>query len=282
MAMYDLSANVEKIYQEIGEVLTLYGLDIVGALAILLVGWWLAGRVRTIVVRMLDRVPHLDDTLKPFLSSLARYGVIIITLVAVLAQFGVETTSLIAVLGAAGLAVGLALQGTLQNIAAGIMLLFLRPFKVGDFIDAGGTSGSVNAIGLFVTEMTTSDGIYRSVPNSSLWNTDILNYSRHSTRRMDITVGIGYGDHVDKGLTVLRGMLEGDPRVLKDPAPQVMVSELADSSVNLTMRCWADTGDFWALKFDLNKWSKERLEEAGLSLPFPQRDVHLQQNSPAA
>lgn len=280
--MNDLSGNMVKIYQEIGEVLTLYGLDILGAVAILLVGWWFAGRVGAAVVKMLDRVPQLDDTLKPFLSSLARYGVIIITLVAVLAQFGVETTSLIAVLGAAGLAVGLALQGTLQNIAAGIMLLFLRPFKVGDFIDAGGVGGTVNSIGLFVTEMTTVDGIYRSVPNSALWNTDILNYSRHSTRRMDITVGIGYGDDVEKGLAVLQAMLDGDARVLKDPAPQVMVTALADSSVNLNMRYWADTGDFWALQFDLNKWTKERLEEAGLSIPFPQRDIHLHQSSPAA
>jgi small conductance mechanosensitive channel len=275
--MQSLEGDVTQIYADISDILTNYGLDILGAVAILLFGLWAAGRVSSAVARMLAKVPQLDDTLETFLSTLARYIVIAVTIVAVLAQFGVETTSIIAVLGAAGLAIGLALQGTLQNIAAGIMLLFLRPFKVGDFVDAGGVGGTVNSIGLFVTVMTTADGVYRSVPNSALWNTDILNYSRNPTRRMDITVGIGYGDDVEKGLAVLAEMLEGDPRVLKDPAPQVMVTALADSAVNLNMRCWANAGDFWALQFDLNKWTKERLEGAGLSIPYPQQDVHLHQ-----
>ena len=170
--------------------ITSYALDGVSALVILLVGWWIAGRAHFLVRRALDRVPRIDDTLKPFLSSTVRYFVIVITVVAVLAEFGVQTTSIIAVLGAAGLAIGLALQGTLQNIAAGIMLLILRPFRVGEYIDAGGVAGTVDAINLFTTDMTTYDGIYRSVPNAELWNRNILNYSRNPTRRLDLPLGI--------------------------------------------------------------------------------------------
>ena len=169
-----------------------FGLEIAAALAILALGWWLAGRVQKLILRTLDRLPRMDTTLKPFISSVARYAIIAITLVAVLARLGIQTTSIIAVLGAAGLAIGLALQGTLQNIAAGIMLLLLRPFKVDDYIDAGGIAGTVNEIGLFTTDMTTYDGVYRSVPNASLWNTSILNYSRLPTRRLDVPVGIAY------------------------------------------------------------------------------------------
>ncbi len=194
---------------------------------------------------------------------------------AVLARLGIQTTSIIAVLGAAGLAIGLALQGTLQNIAAGIMLLILRPFKVGDYIDAGGTAGTVDEIGLFTTDMTTFDGIYLSVPNSSLWNTSILNYTRLPTRRLDIPVGIAYEDDVEKALSLLLEKLRTDSRVLADPEPQVMVTALGESSVDLNLRCWSLREDFWALRFDLNKNAKLWLDSAGISIPFPQRDVHL-------
>ncbi len=256
-----------------------YALDAVGALVILLVGWWIAGRTQYLVRRALDRVPRIDDTLKPFLSSSVRYFVIVITVVAVLAEFGVQTTSIIAVLGAAGLAIGLALQGTLQNIAAGIMLLVLRPFRVGEYIDAGGVSGTVDAINLFTTDMTTYDGIYRSVPNASLWNTSILNYSRLPTRRMDVPVGIAYEDDVERAMTLLLDHLQQDSRVLGDPAPQVLVTNLGESSVDLTLRCWTSRTDFWPLRFELNKKVKLWLDAAGISIPFPQRDVHLYRTS---
>ena len=252
-----------------------YGLELTAALAILVLGWWLAGRVQKLILRALGRLPRVDATLKPFLSSLARYTIIAITLVAVLARLGVQTTSIIAVLGAAGLAIGLALQGTLQNIAAGIMLLLLRPFKVGDYIDAGGIAGTVDQIGLFTTDMTTYDGLYRSVPNASLWNTSILNYSRLPTRRMDIPVGIAYEDDVEKALALLLKHLKEDTRVLTDPEPQALVTGLGDSAVDLTLRCWTNRTDFWALKFELNKNAKLWLDAAGISIPFPQRDVHL-------
>ena len=246
--------NQDQI-QALLDQLASYALDAVGALVILLVGWWIAGRAQYLVRRALDRVPRIDDTLKPFLSSSVRYLVIVIAFVAVLAEFGVQTTSIIAVLGAAGLAIGLALQGTLQNMAASIMLLVLRPFRVGEYIDAGGVSGTVDAINLFTTDMTTYDGIYRAVPNAELWNRNILNYSRNPTRRLDIPVGIAYEDDVEQALDLLLSHLSKDTRVLPHPDPQVLVTGLGDSSVNLTLRCWTSRTDFWPLRFELNKMS---------------------------
>ena len=256
-------------------VVSQYGLDLLAGIATLVFGWWVAGRIRSIMLRSLDKVPVVDDTLKPFFASIARYAVLAITLIAVLAKLGIQTTSIIAVLGAAGLAIGLALQGTLQNIAAGIMLLILRPLKVGDYIDAGGTSGTVDEIGLFTTDMTTYDGVYLSVPNSALWNTSILNYSRLPTRRMDIPVGIAYEDDVEAAIDLLLNHLRLDDRVLVPPEPQVLVTGLGASSVDLSLRCWSARENFWALKFDLNKNTKLWLDAAGISIPFPQRDVHL-------
>ena len=254
-----------------------FGLDLVGALVLLIAGWIVAGWARRGVRRVLDRVPHLDETLKPVIASVARYGILILVVIAVLAQFGVQTTSIIAVLATAGLAIGLALQGTLQNIAAGIMLLFLRPFRIGDSIDAEGVAGTIDEIGLFTTDMHTYDGIYLQVPNAQLWNHAIRNYSRLPTRRLDIVVGISYADDIDKTQAALMDLLENDARVHGDPAPEVMVTELAESSVNLNLRCWTDAGNYWSLRFDLTKAAKQRLDAEGITIPFPQRDVHLYQ-----
>jgi len=211
------------------------------------------------------------------LSSIVKYGILIMTFIAVLSQFGVETTSVIAVLGAAGLAIGLALQGTLQNIAAGIMLLMLRPFRKGDFIDASGIVGVVEAINLFTTDMKTADGIYMAVPNSALWNSNITNFSRNPTRRIQQVMGISYNDDVAKARGILLELMEKDERVLADPAPQTMVSTLNSSSVDITMRCWVKTDDFWDVHFDLVEKSKEVIEGAGMSIPYPQQDVHMHQ-----
>ena len=252
-----------------------YGLDVLGALVILIVGFMVAGWARRSVLRVLNRAPRVDETLKPVIASSVRYGILVFVLIAVLAQFGVQTTSVIALLAAGGLALGLALQGTLQNIAAGIMLLFLRPFRVGDYIDAEGLSGTINEIGLFTTHMLTYNGIYLEVPNAKLWNRAILNYSRVEARRLDVVVGISYGDDIDKAQAVLLELMTSDSRVNAEPAPQVLVKELADSSVNLDLRCWAAGGDYWALLFDLNKAIKQRLDVEGITIPFPQRDVHL-------
>ena len=199
----------------------------------------------------------------------------VFVLVAVLSQFGVQTASVIAVLGAAGLAIGFSLQGTLANVASGVMLLFLRPFNIGDYVEAGGIAGTVVEISLFNTEIKTSQGIYLIVPNKIIWESPITNYSRNPTRRFDITVGIGYGDDVDGAMDLLMGLLTGDERILDDPEPLVVVEELGDSAVIIKLRAWAGTGDFWAAVWDLKKAIKVELEAAGYSIPFPQRDIHI-------
>ena len=252
-----------------------YALDVVGAVLLLIAGWMVAGWVQKHTARMLGAVERVDATLLSFVTQLVRYSILILVMVAVLAQFGVQTTSIIAVLGAAGLAVGLALLGTLANIAAGVLLLFLRPFKIGEYIDAGGVAGTVREIGLFATEFESYDGIFVMVPNSQLASAAITNYSRLPTRRLDLVIGISYGDNMNQAMTVLNDLLVHDDRILKEPAHQVMVKELADSSVNLNLRCWTKRQDYWSLLFDLTKQAKERLDKHGISIPFPQRDVHL-------
>ena len=192
--MENVDQQVQETIQTVVEVITAYGLDVIGAIAILIIGWWFAGRAKATAVKAFKKTDHIDDTLTAFLGNGVRYLVIIITLLAVLDRFGVETTSFIAILGATSLAIGLALQGTLSNVAAGVMLLFFRPFNVGDFIEGGGQVGVVKSIGLFVTHMNTPDNVEIMLPNSSLWGSAIKNYSFNSTRRVDFVFGIGYGD----------------------------------------------------------------------------------------
>ena len=190
-------------------------------------------------------------------------------------QCGIETTSLIAVFGAAGLAIGLALQGTLSNVAAGVMLLIFRPFKVGDFVEAGGTAGTVKGITLFVSELATPDNVQILVPNSQVWGTIVKNYSHHETRRVDLVMGIDYADDIDKAQTVVERVVKADSRVLADPAPMVVVGNLGESSVDLTIRVWCQSGDYWPLKFDLTKTLKQEFDKEQLSIPFPQQTVHM-------
>ncbi len=252
-----------------------YGIDIVGAIVLLIIGWTIAGWARRGVRHALDRVPRMDETLKPFLAKLVWYVIMIFVLVAVLNQFGVQTTSFIAVLGAAGLAIGLALQGTLANVASGVMLLFLRPFNIGDYVDAGGIAGTVVEIGLFNTEIKTNIGLALIVPNSTIWSSPITNFSRNPTRRFDLPVGIGYDDDVDGALALLMGLMTGDGRVLGDPEPLVFVQSLGDSAVIINLRGWINSDDYWATVRDLNKAIKNELQAAGYSIPFPQRDIHI-------
>lgn len=273
--MNDTVTGVQKFVDAFIDIAAVYGLDLVQAILILIVGYWLAAKLRNLVRRRLDRIASVDATLKPLFSNLVRYIVLIFTIIAVLAQFGVQTASIIAVLGAAGLAIGLALQGTLQNISAGIMLLFLRPFKVGDVIEAAGHLGTVVELGLFSTEFRTGQGICIFVPNGSLWGSSITNYSRNDTRRVDVVVGISYDDDIDKARDTLLGLMTGDDRVLDDPAPETMVVALADSSVNINMRCWVKGADYWGVLFALNQAAKVELEAAGCSIPYPQHDVHM-------
>lgn len=267
----EISSAIETIVPLITE----YGIQFIGAVLTLIVGWIVAGWIQKATTNGLKRIPRMDETLVPFLATIVRYGVLIVVIVAVLNQFGVETTSIIALLGAAGLAIGLALQGTLSNIAAGVMLLMLRPFKVGEYVDAGGIAGTVVQIGLFTTEFMTPDGVYLVAPNSSIWNLPVANYSRNATQRMNVVIGISYDDDIQGASKVLMDLMAGDERVLDDPAPQVIVDSLGDSSVNLKMRCWTGSDDIWTLGFDMKKAAKQEIENAGYTIPFPQSDVHI-------
>ena len=267
--------EVFSIANQLIVLITDYALDIVGALLLLIAGWVVAGWIEKHTGKVLKRIDRVDATLRSFVTNLVRYAILVLVMIAVFAQFGIQTTSIIAVLGAAGLAVGLALQGTLANIAAGVLLLFLRPFTVGESIDAGSIAGTVREIGLFSTELQTWDGIYLMVPNSQLASAAIQNYSRLPTRRLNLVIGISYTDDIDKALKVLSELLQNDERILDDPAHQVMVKELAESSVNINLRCWTNRENYWSLRFDLTKQVKQRLDEYDISIPFPQRDVHL-------
>ena len=256
-------------------VLIEYGINIIGALVILIIGKMASGWAQRVVVKGLQKSGRVDLTLQGFLGNLARYLILVFTVIMVLAQFGIETTSVIAIFGAAGLAIGLALQGTLSNIAAGVMLLIFRPFKVGDYVEAAGTAGTVKGITLFITELATPDNVQILVPNAQVWGTTVKNYSHHPTRRVDFIVGIGYGDNIDQAIQTVHTVISADTRALKEPAPMVVVGNLGESSVDLTIRIWCNAADYWGLKFDLTKAFKEKLESAGISIPFPQRTLHM-------
>lgn len=255
-------------------ILTTYGLNVLGALLILFIGMWFAGRVRVFVLSVVKRYDEIDPTLGIFLASLARYTIIIVTVLAVLAKFGFETTSLLAVMGAAGLAIGLALQGTLSNLAAGVMLMIFRPIKIGDFVEVAGLSGTVKGVSLFITELATGDNIQQLVPNGMVWGSAITNYSAHSTRRVSLIMGIAYDADIDKALSAIQSVIASDERIHSDPEPFAAVSNLGDSSVDITIRVWADSSDHWGVKFDLNKTLKERFDADGIDIPFPTQTIH--------
>jgi small conductance mechanosensitive channel len=265
-----------KITESLIAMLSVYGLKVVGAIVLLIVGMAVAGMIRGGVARAM-RKKQVDETLVPFFSKLVYYFVLAVVVVAVLGLFGIQVTSIVAVLGAAAFAVGLALQGTLANFASGVMLLLFRPFKVGDFVDVAGALGKVAEIGIFSTTMNTPDNVRVIVPNSTIWGETIKNYATNDTRRNDMVMGVSYTDDLGKASDTIMRVLRADPRVLKDPEPVVAVSELADSSVNFVVRPWCTKEDYWELRFDLNRKLKEELEAAGCSIPFPQRDVHVHQ-----
>ncbi len=244
-------------------------------LLIMIVGFIFAGWAGRSLRRVLTRSEHFDPTLVPIAGAMLRYAVLVFVVVAALGQIGVETTSVLAVLGAAGLAIGLALQGTLANIAAGLMLLWLRPFGKGDFIEAGSVSGTVREIGLFVTHLDSYDGLYNFVPNSQLWNTRLISYSRNSTRMTDLEVGIGYGSDIREARRVMLDLANSDERVAQNPAPDVFVDNLGDSAIVLRFRVWIGTADYWTTKRALIEEAKRRLDTAGIEIPFPQRVVHM-------
>jgi small conductance mechanosensitive channel len=253
-----------------------YGPRIVGALATLVLGLWVVSILVSLVKRLLKR-SKVDPSLASFLSSLMSILLKVLVYITALGVLGVQMTSFIAILGAAGLAIGLALSGTLQNFAGGVMILFFKYFKVGDFIEAQGHMGTVKEIQIFVTELTTPDNKTIFVPNGPLSTGSLINYSAQPTRRVDWTFGIAYGDDVDTAYGVLGRLIEADDRILKDPAPFMAVSALADSSVNIVVRVWVNAADFWGVHFRMNELVYKEFDKAGLSIPFPQRDIYVHQ-----
>ena len=247
--------------------------NILAGLGTIIIGFWLSSKASSMVRKQMSTLQRVDKTLAPILASIIRYAGFILTLVVALGQFGVQTTSIIAVLGAAGLAIGLALQGTLSNVASGIMLLLLRPFSVGDWIETNSISGTVREIGLFATQIDTFDNIYITVPNSSIWSATIINNSRHQIRRMDLDIGIGYNSDLNKVEKALMTLTK-DKRILSDPEPQFLVVDYADSAILVRLRLYAQYEDFFALNWDLKRRLKPLLDAHNIEIPFPQRVVH--------
>lgn len=251
-----------------------YGQALVFALAIFVVGKWVANRLTNVLKKGLKR-GNMDETLVSFLGNIVKTILLAFVVIAALSQLGVETTSLAAVIAAAGLAIGLALQGSLANFAAGVMIIAFRPFKKGDFIEAGGVSGVVEEVSIFNTVFKTGDNKKVIVPNSAVGGGAITNYSANDTRRIDFVFGIGYNDDIKLAKETLESILAADSRVLSDPAPTIGVVELADSSVNIACRPWVKTADYWGAYFDIMEAVKVTFDEKGISIPFPQQDVHM-------
>ena len=271
-----MDSTVDQVVQNAVTLVSTWGLRVAGALAVLIIGRLACGAARKAVRRGLES-RGVDASLVPFISNLVYFVLLAAVVIAVLGLFGIETTSLVAVLGTAGLAIGLALQGTLGNFSSGVMLLLFRPFHVGDYIEAAGAAGTVGEIGVFATTLNTPDNVRIILPNSGIFGATIKNYSANDTRRNDIVLGISYDDDITNAIAVVNAVLGKDSRVLSDPEPTVAVSELADSSVNLVVRPWCRKEDYWSLRFDLIRRFKEDLEQGGCSIPYPQRDVHLHQ-----
>jgi small conductance mechanosensitive channel len=251
-----------------------YGMQVLGALAILVVGMWLAKQARIVIEKIMHK-SKVDPTLISFVASLAHVAMQIFIVVAALEKLNVRTTSFVAILGAAGLAIGLALQGSLANFASGVLMIIFKPFRVGDFIEAGGVLGAVQEIGIFTTVVNTPDNRKTIVPNAKLTSDNITNYTANKTRRVDLTAGISYGDDIDKARTAIKAALAGVPGVLESPPPDIFVSAMADSSVDFAVRPWCRPADYWAVYFGVTEAIKKRFDADGITIPFPQRDVHL-------
>lgn len=252
-----------------------WGIKVAMALLIFVVGKFVVNLVVRLVKSLLSRSAALDEMLIDFVASIVNAVLILFVIIAALDQLGVDTSSLVALIAAAGLAIGLALQGSMQNFAAGVMILIFKPFKSGDFIDAGGISGVVEKVQIFSTTMRTGDNKEVIVPNGGIYDGPITNFSARDTRRVDMVFGIGYDDDIRKAKSILETLVAEDERILKDPAPVIALSELADSSVNFIVRPWVNSGDYWKVSWDMNERVKLAFDEAGISIPYPQMDVHL-------
>lgn len=252
--------------------------SVIGALVVLVIGLWVAGRIKKLVSAGISKSGRIDETLAGFLSSLVHYGLIALVIITTLGVFGVPTTSFAAVIGAAGLAIGLALQGTLGHVASGVMMLGFRPFDVGDFVDAAGVSGTVKKIGLFTTEMSTTDNKKLIIPNGMIFDDVITNYAGFDTRRVDFLFGVSYDDDLDKAISLINDEIEKDGRGLSEPEPVIAVDSLGDSSVNILARVWVNREDYFPVKWALLKSVKERFDAEGVSIPYPCRSIYMEKS----
>jgi small conductance mechanosensitive channel len=269
--------DTEQMSQVIDTFIIPWGIDIVMAIAIYIIGKFTVGILVNVFGKVMARSKY-DEMLIDFIKAIVNSILMLFVIIASLDKLGVNTSSMVAIFGAAGLAIGLSLQGSLQNFAAGVMLLVFRPFKSGDFIDAGGEMGTVMSISIFTTIMTTPDNKQIIVPNGKVYGGNITNFSANATRRVDMVIGISYDSDLRKAKEILNEMVAADERILKEPAPMVAVSELAESSVNFVVRPWVKSADFWAVKFDYTEAVKLRFDSEGISIPFPQMDVHVHKN----
>lgn len=267
----------DQISEKISELVVLYGLKVITAILILIVGRWIAMGVRNIVRRLIRRA-NVDEIIVSFVGSLVYVALLAFVVIAALGQLGIHTTSFIAILGAAGLAIGLALQGSLANFAAGFLMIIFRPFRVGDYIEGGGTAGTVEEIQIFTTTLKTPDNKAVIVPNAKMTGDNIINWSAKGTRRVDMVFGIGYGDDIDKAKKIIADLLDQDDRILKDPPYQIALSELGDSSVNFVVRPWVKSEHYWGVYFDTMEKVKKAFDANQITIPFPQRDVHIYQH----
>jgi small conductance mechanosensitive channel len=265
---------MENTIEQLRPIITMYGLKVIGAIAILIVGRIVAGLIRVGVRKVMNRA-NVDPSIVSFVCSLAYVAIIVFTVLAALSNFGIETTSFIAVLGAAGFAIGFALQGSLANFAAGILTLVLRPYKVGDWVEAAGVAGAVKEITLFNTIVHTGDNVRVLVPNGQIFGSVIKNYTANDTRRIDLVIGIGYDSSIKKARELLIEIIDADDRILRDPVPVIGVHELGDSSVNFVVRPWVKRTDYWAVRWDLHETIKETFDAHRIEIPFPQRRVHM-------
>jgi len=263
------------IPDNIVEIIGGYAFSVLMAILIFVIGKWLANKITRLMVSVLKKVKGMDETLIKFLENIVYYILMIVVILTALSELGVETTSFLAILGAAGLAIGLALKDSLGNFASGVMIILFKPFKVGDVVNAAGVTGSVIEVGIFNSVFKTPDNQKIIIPNGAITAGTITNINAEPTRRVDLVVGIGYEDDIKKAKDVLNDIVSSHDKILVDKGITVAVSELADSSVNFVVRGWVNTPDYWAVKFDLTETVKLRFDEEGISIPYPQQDVHL-------
>lgn len=272
----NISENLSAATDLLMDFAVVYGLRLIGAVLALIIGLWIVGKISKSLRKLMEK-RDLDPSLRGFLGTLLSITLKVLVIISVLSMVGIQMTSFIAILGAASLAIGLSLQGSLQNFAGGIIILILKPFKVGDFIDGQGHMGTVEDIQIFTTQLKTVDNKVITIPNGGLANSAITNFSKKETRRVDWTFGIAYGDSYEKAREILMRLIEEDSRIHKDPAPFIALSSLGDSSVNIVVRVWLNAADYWNVFFEMNEKVYKTFSEEGINIPFPQMDVHLHQ-----